>query len=366
MSQLSKPTKESPEEFFAHRCKTCLMPDVLVELRENVCEYCSPTKERKTVTLDSLVKNNNKDLSAVEELKKICKDSPGKYDCMVGMTGGKDSTYLLYYTTEVLKLRPLAVNYDTGFMTEEVVENMINATDQLGVDFIRYRVDGKFLRKLYRGFIKHYGEACSVCHTGHFYLTRKVAKEYGITVNLRGVAAGDLNQEVPDYYNFFCHDQEEFYKKVLAFAKEEGITDEELEFHKDYLVFDWVPENFQTYDVPDLLEYKWQDIDKVLKSLNWKTPKNMFIHADCCYNPVLCCQQRYADGYSEKQFLISNMVIAGDIPVERGKKLLLNEENLGWNDIPEFQRFLDFVGLDEAAFFKATEKHWKERKCPGI
>jgi hypothetical protein len=51
-----------------------------------------------------------------EKFKRIKRDGQGKkYDCIVGLSGGRDSTYLLYLAVTKWKLRPLAVHFNDGF-----------------------------------------------------------------------------------------------------------------------------------------------------------------------------------------------------------------------------------------------------------
>ena len=57
----------------------------------------------------------------------------GKYDCVVPLSGGKDSTFILYYPVTELGLHPVAVSYDSGFQTQIAKENMQNACKILGV-----------------------------------------------------------------------------------------------------------------------------------------------------------------------------------------------------------------------------------------
>jgi tRNA(Ile)-lysidine synthase TilS/MesJ len=81
---------------------------------------------------------------------------------MVSITGGRDSTYLLYYAKHILGLNPVAFNFHTGFVSDVGQENMVNVTKALGIDFIQFRVDWQFLKKLARGFFINNGEVCSV------------------------------------------------------------------------------------------------------------------------------------------------------------------------------------------------------------
>ena len=73
--------------------------------------------------------------------KKIQKDGKGqKYDCIVGVSGGTDSTFCLYMAKK-LGLRSLAVHFDNGWDSEESVSNIRNAVRKLGIDLKWIEVD---------------------------------------------------------------------------------------------------------------------------------------------------------------------------------------------------------------------------------
>ena len=57
-----------------------------------------------------------------------------KYDCVIGFSGGRDSSYLLYYAKNILKLRPLAVHFNDGFGNPIAGENMANIAKKLEID----------------------------------------------------------------------------------------------------------------------------------------------------------------------------------------------------------------------------------------
>ncbi len=75
------------------------------------------------------------------------------YDCIVGVSGGVDSSFALY-TAQKMGLRPLAVHFDNGWNTDEAVSNIKNITDQLNVDLYTYVVDWQEFRDLQVAFLK--------------------------------------------------------------------------------------------------------------------------------------------------------------------------------------------------------------------
>jgi N-acetyl sugar amidotransferase len=75
------------------------------------------------------------------------------YDCVIGLSGGADSTYLAYLAKEV-GLRPLIVHFDYGWNSELAVQNIENATKKLGFDLYTYVMDWEEFKDLQRSYFK--------------------------------------------------------------------------------------------------------------------------------------------------------------------------------------------------------------------
>jgi len=86
-------------------------------------------------------------------VEKIKREGKGKqYDCIVGVSGGRDSTYTLYNAVK-LGLRPLAVHFDNGWNSEIAVQNIKNATQKLDVDLHTHVADWEEFKDLQRSFL---------------------------------------------------------------------------------------------------------------------------------------------------------------------------------------------------------------------
>jgi len=86
-------------------------------------------------------------------VNKIKNDGKGKkYDCIVGVSGGRDSTYTLYNTVK-LGLKPLAVHFDNGWNSEIAVQNIKSACEKLNVDLHTHVADWEEFKDLQRSFL---------------------------------------------------------------------------------------------------------------------------------------------------------------------------------------------------------------------
>ncbi len=109
-------------------CKKCLLPYdyVNIEFDEHgVCQHCRNYKPIEYHPKSELL----------EKLKEpLSKNTSKKYDCVVAFSGGRDSTYLLWYIVKELHLRPLCVFSDDRFIPEIAITNMKTTCNTLGVE----------------------------------------------------------------------------------------------------------------------------------------------------------------------------------------------------------------------------------------
>jgi hypothetical protein len=106
-------------------CARCILPESypgIVFDEEGVCNYCLEYEPDRQA------------IGKAELLEIVAgKERTGPYDCIVPMSGGKDSTYILYYIVKELRLRPLAVSYNSGYQHEIAATNVRTACEVLNV-----------------------------------------------------------------------------------------------------------------------------------------------------------------------------------------------------------------------------------------
>jgi N-acetyl sugar amidotransferase len=117
-----------------------------------VCDHCSNFYKNTLPTWQT-------DESGWEALQriveKIKEDGEGKdFDCIMGMSGGIDSSYLTYVAKEKLGLRPLVFHVDAGWNSQEAVNNIEKLVDKLGLDLFTEVIDWEEMRDLQLAFFK--------------------------------------------------------------------------------------------------------------------------------------------------------------------------------------------------------------------
>ena len=107
-------------------CKNCVMDtsDSLLRFDENgVCDYCQNYNINIKNRLENLSKSNN-DLDQI--VNKIKSKKNGKYDCLIGISGGVDSCFLAHFVKTELNLNPLVVHVDTGWNSTSLLITLKN------------------------------------------------------------------------------------------------------------------------------------------------------------------------------------------------------------------------------------------------
>lgn len=133
-------------------CAKCVMDDTVkgIVFDENgFCPYCKIHDKMET----KFPFNNESSRKLQDIINKIKKDGrKNKYDCIVGISGGRDSTYTLYNAVKY-GLRPLAVHVDNGWNSEKASQNVKLICDKLNVDLYTYIVKWDEFRDLQRSFL---------------------------------------------------------------------------------------------------------------------------------------------------------------------------------------------------------------------
>ena len=135
-------------------CKNCIMDtsDPEISFDENgVCNYCKNYEERKKI-FSPTPKEKHLYLQAMIDFCKL-KGKGKKYDCIIGVSGGVDSTYVAYKVKE-LGLRPLAVHLDNGWDAELAVSNIHNVLKILDIELYTHVLDWEEFRSLQIAFLK--------------------------------------------------------------------------------------------------------------------------------------------------------------------------------------------------------------------
>ncbi len=136
-------------------CQNCIMDtsDSLIKFDERGwCDYCNNFHQ---VILPSWHTDEQGEAELLQMAEKIKADGKGRdFDCIIGLSGGLDSSYLTYIAKEKLGLRPLLFHVDAGWNTDQAVGNIEKMMDGLGLDLYTNVIDWEEIKDLQVAFLK--------------------------------------------------------------------------------------------------------------------------------------------------------------------------------------------------------------------
>lgn len=171
-------------------CKKCTQPDTRPGIYFNeagICGGCLWIEDKnKNIDWDE---RQNKLNRIVEEAKEKTKRYKHYYECAIGVSGGKDSTYQALWARDVLGLQPLLVNSEPEGITDIGRHNIENLK-QLGFDVISLRPNPRLMKKLIkRDFYKHLNPA-KITEYSLYASTYIIAENFNIPLIIQGENVG--------------------------------------------------------------------------------------------------------------------------------------------------------------------------------
>jgi len=136
-------------------CKRCIYNTGIIPALEfdesGICSYCQLHDQ-----MDRDYPTGEEGWKILTEIaEKVKKNGEGKkYDCVVGVSGGTDSSYMVYLLKEKLGLRPLAVHFDNTWNSKIAVENIQKVLKKLDVDLYTYVIDNEEFCDMSRSFLE--------------------------------------------------------------------------------------------------------------------------------------------------------------------------------------------------------------------
>lgn len=135
-------------------CNRCIydegIPDI--EFDENgVCNYCHKHDKFQEEYQTGSPEGEKRFEEIVDKIKQKGKNK--KYDCVIGVSGGTDSSYLLYKAKQ-MGLDPLAVHYDNTWNTSTATQNIRKVLDKLDIDLYTHVVNNQEIDDIFKSFFK--------------------------------------------------------------------------------------------------------------------------------------------------------------------------------------------------------------------
>jgi N-acetyl sugar amidotransferase len=162
-------------------CRKCLQPDTRPDIRfneEGICYACLSEESKKQIDWQEREKE-------LREIAAWAKANTNTYDCVVGVSGGKDSTFQAIYAKEKLGLNPLLVNCAPDNITEVGRYNLENLV-QWGFDMISLRPNPRIMRKLTRRAFYEFGNLIKPSEYPLYASSYIIADKFDIPLIIQG------------------------------------------------------------------------------------------------------------------------------------------------------------------------------------
>ena len=353
-------------------CNSCLLPETYetLELAENnsSCNMCHGTEfKQKEVDWEKRKKLLD---SVIEKFR-------GKYDydCLVPFSGGKDSTYTLYYLIKEYNIKPLVVRFNHGFYRSKMEKNVQRTIKKLGVDFINFTPNWSIVKKLMWEAFSRKTDFCWHCHTGIYSYPLRIALKFNVPLVLWGEPLAEMSA----YYTYEDDEIEWENEEKFNMLRNLGITAEDMH--------GMINKEDDPVDKRDLIPYTYPPLEELQKIgyysvclgsfIPWDYKKHTRIIMDDLgwegdemesapssvnteYAKIECWMQGTRDyikylkrGYSRVTQIVNFEIREGRMSIEEGKKLIKKYDG---NKPYSLELFLDYMGIEEEEFNEIVKK----------
>lgn len=341
------------------KCVKCGLPETYETIEFNEIGECN-------ICSQNIYKNSSIDWSQRKNLlENLIEKHRGKndYDCIVPFSGGKDSTFTLYYLVKEFNIKPLVVQFDHGFMRPTLLKNNENTFKSLGVDVLKFSPNWKVVKRLMLESLQRKGDFCWHCHTGIFSYPMHVAIKFNIPL----VFWGEPSSEYTNYFDYSENEIEQVDEVRFNRFVNLGITAEDMEgmiSNFDFDKRDLIPYSYP--NLRDLKKLRYESVclgsyipwdtkkqsELIQKNLGWKGDEVEGMPPDLySYEKIECFMQGVRDylKFLKRGYSRVTQMTALDI---RNKRMSLEEAN---NLIKKYEGFkpqslkifMDYLNIDE-------------------
>lgn len=347
------------------RCSKCVLPqthETILFNEKGVCNICENQAFKKSsIDWDE----RKKELDVLVEAYR----GKGDYDCIVPFSGGKDSTWTLYYLVKTYGLKPLVVRFDHGFLRPTVEENTKNVLRELGCDFHHFTPNWKVVRKLMLQSFLEKGDFCWHCHTGIASYPMWVAIRYNVPL----IFWGEPTSEYTAYYTY--GQKEEADEKRFNRIVNLGISADDMYVRLGGALDERDLKPFSYPPLADLKRIGYRSLylgsyvawdvktqsEIIQRELKWKGDQVENVPPEYSYEKIECYMQGVRDyikyikrGYTRPSHLASIDIRNDRMSREDAMKMVDAYEG---KRPPSLDIFLEFIGLTEEEFYKIAMSH---------
>ncbi len=336
--------KRTREVEGVHNCVECGLPSTYPSStfnEEGVCNLCqSFTSYQQKVSKYFKTKEDLKSL-----FDKTLSKQKGDYDCLVLLSGGKDSSYAVAQVKE-MGMKVLAFTLDNGYISEEAKDNVRRVVADLGVDHVFGETDA--MNAIFVDSLQRHCNVCDGCFKTIYTLSTQIALEKNIPFIITGLSRGQFFETrlTEELFRQEEVDVDKIDEIILNARKAYHQVDDAVKKLLDVSMFE-DESVFEKVQFVDFYRYTDVSLDEMLDYLNtklpWVRPSDTGRSTNCLINQAGIYVHKKELGYSNYAFPYSWDVRIGHKTREASLEEI-NEEI----DEKEVKRILAEIGYTEA------------------
>ena len=315
-----------PNTNFLHKqpyniCEKTIMDtsDIEISFENGISNYAT----KYNFYLKKYGHNDGKNQSRLDLIvEKIKNESKNKeYDCIIGISGGIDSSYLLHYAVKVLKLRVLPFHVDTGWNSEIAVSNISELVNKLNLNLHTLVLDWHEIKDLQRSFFMSGVPNLDIPqdHSFNAAIYREASK-----FNIRYILNGNnfvTESILPNSWGYDCTDLTHILDIHKKFGSVNLKTYPKLSLFKKFVYYPIIKRNI-TVEPLNYINYDKDDAVKLLmEKYNWKSYGGK--HNESLFTKFF--QSFYLVkkfGFDKRKAHLSSLIVANKITRDEAIKIL--------------------------------------------
>ena len=169
-------------------CSRCCFPETLEGItfdKFGICTACRSSEDKMHINWEK------KEIELKKILSFFQKKSKSNYDCVLPISGGKDSFFQAHVLTKKYGIKPLAVTFSHNWYSEVGVYNLQRCLQVFNLDHIQFTPARNTINKLARKSINSIGDSCWHCHSGVGSFPLQVATKFNIPLLIWGESVSE-------------------------------------------------------------------------------------------------------------------------------------------------------------------------------
>ncbi len=318
---------------------TSSYPDVQLDAK-GVCDICFEYESYKT-----MANSYFKSMKELQEIFQTAKNSrKNTYDCLMLLSGGKDSTYVLYQLIE-MGLNVLVFSLDNGFISKEAKANIQRVVDALNVEHVFGQTPA--MNAIFVDSLKRFSNVCNGCFKTIYTMSMNLAREKGIRYIVTGLSRGQIFEtRLAGFFQNRDFDIDHIDRAIIEARKAYHRVDDAVSQLLDVKIFE--DDNvFRDIEFIDFYRYCDVSLEDMLEFLHtrapWIRPSDTGRSTNCLINEAGIYVHKKTRGYHNYALPYSWDVRLGH--KERHAAMKELDDQIDVNNV---KKILDEIGYQES------------------